>query len=175
MGPWDAPCEAHRSTLARASCKPGRKPIMRQYRQRVRVIWQEIWGIPWKTRDTGTWMSLSTHLFSWVTAVAVGEEIPASACACLVDTRREHVWRNCLPVYIGLGITGGGFLGSKVYKSNYVSLCVTLSALRLIPARQSALTKYKLASMLQTAYRIINDKTGANCAATPHMLYGQPV
>lgn len=80
---------------------------------------------------------------------------------------------TCLPVYIG--ITGGGCLGSKWYKSNYVHLSLALSPARLIHARQSALTKYKLACVLQTAYRIIYDKAGANNTATPHMLYGQPV
>lgn len=80
---------------------------------------------------------------------------------------------TCLPVYIGT--TGGGCLGSKWYKSNYVHLSLALSPARLIHARQSALTKYKLACVLQTANRIIYDKAGANNTATPHMLYGQPV
>lgn len=80
---------------------------------------------------------------------------------------------TCLPVYIG--ITGGGCLGSRLYKRAIMYLPLSLSAARLIHARQSAVTKYKLACTLQTAYRIINDKAGANNTATSHMLYGQPV
>lgn len=39
--------------------------------------------------------------------------------------KSEHVWMTCLPVYIGT--TGGGCLGSKWYKSNYVHLSLSPS------------------------------------------------
>lgn len=41
-------------------------------------------------------------------------------------------------------------------------LCISLAAARLLHARQSAPTKYQLAFVHPTAYRIIKDEAGAN-------------
>lgn len=70
---------------------------------------------------------VNTLYFSWVTAVTtVTVEIPVGF-VCVRPHKSEHVWMTCLPVSIGLGITRGGCLGSKLYKSNYVSLPLWLS------------------------------------------------
>lgn len=165
MGSGDTPCKAHRSRLARVSCKPERKQI----KDNVSCGTTGNEEITSKTLDTRVWITVVCHHISpdWWQSLSLRRYV----CVCVsLSHKSEHVWMTCLPVYIG--ITGGGCLGSKLNKSNYVSLSLALSPARLIHARQSALTKYKLACTLQTAYRIIKDKAGANNAATPHMLYG---
>lgn len=181
MGSREILREAHRSALARASCEAHRKQInVRQdnTQHKTSKWYDRKFAGSHEKRLMLAFESVCQHTV-FLLSDSNHHRHRGDSCICVhvwfmcvcAPQKSEHVWMTRLPVSIGLGITGGGRLGSKLYKSNYVSLSLTLSAARLIHARQSAVTKYKLASMIQTAYRIINDKAGANCTATPHMLY----
>lgn len=56
----------------------------------------------------------------------------------------------------------GGRGGTSWQLTQQEQLCISLVATRLIHARQSALTKYKLACTFPTACEIINDKAAAS-------------
>lgn len=76
------------------------------------------------------WIECQHISSDWRQSLSLRRCLQPCLCVSLsglwVCHKSEHAWMNCLPVYIGL--TGGGCLGSKWYKSNYVSRTLSLSS-----------------------------------------------
>lgn len=160
MGSWDRPWAARTSKLARASWKKRESgcnlaPVSWQ---NIRATWQEVTEGARKTLNN----AFEVAYFSWLMVIAV---LPPHRVFYVRLVKSERARMNSLPAYTS--ITGGGRLGNKPYKSNYVYVSSQVLAMpdNLLWQRKSWPVGFK------NAHGIIYIWWGRN--ADQHMLYGR--
>lgn len=113
MGSWDRPCVERTSKLARASWRNRQRGcnIAQVSWQNIRVTWQELTEPCRKPLI----MPFEAAYFSWLMVIATQPRLRVFYVRLV---KGERARMNSLPAYTS--ITGGGRLGNKRYKSNYV-------------------------------------------------------